>query len=55
MNRRLAIPAAVLLSAMAVAVGLYLFQPWRIFTSSTVSEAVPTVAAPTSQAAGAVG
>ena len=52
MNRRFVIPAAVILSAMAVAIGLYLFQPWRIFTSSTVSEAVPTVAAPSSQAAG---
>jgi hypothetical protein len=52
MNRRLAIPAAVLLTTVAIAVGLYLFQPWRIFTSSTVSEDVPAVAAQTSKAAG---
>lgn len=52
MNRRIAVPAAVLLAAIAVAVGLYLFQPWRIFTSSTVSEDVPAVAPPTSQSAG---
>ncbi|HET9349263.1 MAG TPA: DM13 domain-containing protein [Arthrobacter sp.] len=50
MNRRLAMPVAVLLTAVAVAVGLYLFQPWRIFTSSTVTEGIPAVA-PTSQAA----
>lgn len=42
---------AVLLTAVAVAVGLYLFQPWRIFTSSTVTEDIPAVAPPTSQAA----
>ena len=49
MTRRLAIPAVVLL--VAVAVGLYLFQPWRIFTSSTVTEDIPAVAPPASQAA----
>ncbi|MDJ0321551.1 DM13 domain-containing protein [Pseudarthrobacter sp. PS3-L1] len=31
--------------AVALAVGLFLFQPWRVFTSSTVSEALPTSAA----------
>ncbi|WP_346927518.1 DM13 domain-containing protein [uncultured Arthrobacter sp.] len=52
MIRRFGIPAAVLLAAMAIAVVLYLFQPWRIFTSSTVSEDVPTVLPQTSQPAG---
>ena len=52
MIRRFGIPAAVLLAAMAIAVGLYLFQPWRIFTSSTVSEDVPSVVPQTSQPAG---
>ena len=51
MNRRLARPVVVLLAAVVVAVGLYLFQPWRIFTSSTVTEDIPVVAPPTSQAA----
>jgi len=51
MNRRIAIPAAVLLATIAVAVGLYLFQPWRIFTSSTVTEDIPAAAPPTSQSA----
>ncbi|MEA3549288.1 DM13 domain-containing protein [Pseudarthrobacter sp. C1] len=35
-----------LVAVIAVAVGLYLFQPWRIFTSSTVIEDVPAVATP---------
>ncbi|WP_427008165.1 DM13 domain-containing protein [Pseudarthrobacter sp. H2] len=48
----MSIPAVVLLTAIAVAVGLYLFQPWRIFTSSTVTEAVPPAASPTSPPAG---
>ncbi|CAI3799122.1 DM13 domain-containing protein [Pseudarthrobacter sp. MM222] len=51
MSRRLAVPVVVLLAAVAAAVGLYLFQPWRIFTSSTLTEDVPAVA-PTSQSAG---
>ncbi len=52
MNRRVAFPAAVLLATIAVALGLYLFQPWRIFTSSTVTEEIPAVAPPTSLSAG---
>jgi hypothetical protein len=51
MSRRLAVPAAVILAAVAAAVGLYLFQPWRIFTSSTLTEDVPAVAS-ASQSAG---
>ncbi|MHA7224213.1 DM13 domain-containing protein [Arthrobacter sp. RHLT1-20] len=46
---------AVLLAAIAVAVGLYLFQPWRIFTSSTVTEDIPAAAPQPSQAAGPSG
>lgn len=51
MNKRVAIPAAVLLASIAIAVGLYLFQPWRIFTSSTVTEDIPAAAPQTSQSA----
>ena len=46
MRRRVVIPAVALVAVIAVAVGLYLFQPWRIFTSSTVIEDVPAVATP---------
>lgn len=46
MRRRVLIPAVALVAVIAVAVGLYLFQPWRIFTSSTVIEDVPAVATP---------
>lgn len=44
MGKRAAILAGLFAAAIAVAVGLYLFQPWRIFTSSTVTEDVPTAA-----------
>ena len=40
------VPAVLLVAVIAVAVGLYLFQPWRIFTSSTVVEDIPAVATP---------
>jgi len=40
------VPALLLVAVIAFAVGLYLFQPWRIFTSSTVVEDVPAVATP---------
>ena len=33
---------AVVVAGVAIAVGLWAFQPWRLFTSSTVEEAVPT-------------
>lgn len=46
MRRRGVIAAGLLVAAIVVAVGLYLFQPWRIFTSSTVTEDVPAVAPP---------
>lgn len=54
MNKKRMIPA-VLLAALVLAVGLYLFQPWRIFTSSTVTEDVPVAAAPTGSSAGPSG
>jgi hypothetical protein len=52
MNKRVLIPAVLLVAAMVVAVGLYLFQPWRIFTSSTVTEDLPTAAQTTPPAPG---
>lgn len=51
MNMKRTIPA-VLLAALVLAVGLYLFQPWRLFTSSTVVEEVPVAVAPPSTLAG---
>lgn len=51
MNKKRTIPL-VLLTALVVAVGLYLFQPWRIFTSSTVVEDVPVAAAPAGSPSG---
>lgn len=44
MGKRAAILAGLFVAAIAVAVGLYLFQPWRIFTSSTVTEDIPSAA-----------
>ena len=46
MRKRIGIPALLLVAVIAVSVGLYLFQPWRIFTSSTVIEDVPNAATP---------
>ena len=39
---RIAIPIA-LVTVLLVSAGLYLFQPWRIFTNTEVNEALPTV------------
>ena len=47
MRKRVVIPALLLVAVIAVSVGLYLFQPWRIFTSSTVIEDLPAAATPT--------
>ena len=44
MGKRAAITAGLFVAAIALAVGLYLFQPWRIFTSSTVTEDIPSAA-----------
>ena len=43
MSRRTRIAAATV-AAIAVVVGLALFQPWRLLTRSTVDEAVPVAA-----------
>jgi len=37
--------AALTVAVVAAAVGLWAFQPWRLFTSSTVDEALPGPAA----------
>ncbi|MHC6591535.1 DM13 domain-containing protein [Arthrobacter sp. C152] len=50
MKRRVLLPVAVLAAAVVIAAGLYLFQPWRIFTSSTLIEDLPAAPAPASQA-----
>ncbi|MDT0169799.1 DM13 domain-containing protein [Pseudarthrobacter sp. BRE9] len=52
MRKRVVIPAVLLVAVIAVSVGLYLFQPWRIFTSSTVIEDVPAAATPAATPAG---
>jgi Electron transfer DM13 len=43
--------AAALVAAVVLGVAAYLFQPWRVFTSTTVNEALPGVTA-TAPAAG---
>ncbi|MGW1373087.1 DM13 domain-containing protein [Streptomyces sp. NPDC002446] len=54
LSRRTLVPAlAVLL--LAAGVGLFLFQPWKAFTSTTVDEALPSVSAPSMQKAGKPG
>jgi hypothetical protein len=40
--RRWVFPAAVLIIVL-VSAGLYWFQPWKLFTSKTVNDAVPVV------------
>ena len=44
------VPLAVLAVAL-VAVGLYLFQPWKLFVDQTVDEALPVATAPQASAA----
>jgi hypothetical protein len=39
--------ATVAAALVLAAVGLYWFQPWRLFTSTTVNDAAPTILAPT--------
>jgi hypothetical protein len=43
--------AIVTVAAIAGAAGLYWFQPWRLFTNSTIDEALPSVAVPSSPSA----
>jgi hypothetical protein len=44
--RRPAVIVALVVLAAAVGVGLYLFQPWKLFVDQTVAEAAPVAAAP---------
>ena len=44
MSRRRLIWGALAIVVVAGAVGLYWFQPWKLITSSTVNEAIPTAA-----------
>ncbi|MFN3924988.1 MAG: DM13 domain-containing protein [Pseudarthrobacter sp.] len=55
MGKRAAILAGLFVAAIAVGVGLYLFQPWRIFTSSTVTEDIPAAAPAAAATAGPQG
>ncbi|MHA7305498.1 DM13 domain-containing protein [Arthrobacter sp. TMN-49] len=50
MRRRVLVPVVLVMATVVAAVGLYFFQPWRIFTSSTVTEGIPTAAPPTAAA-----
>ncbi|GAA0672164.1 DM13 domain-containing protein [Kitasatospora atroaurantiaca] len=55
-RRRPLLGIATVAVLLAAAVGLYLFQPWKAFTNTTVDEALPAVTAttaPTSTAAAA--
>lgn len=47
MRRRIILISSTALLAVLLGVGLYLFQPWRLFTSSAISEAIPTHTAAT--------
>jgi hypothetical protein len=38
--------ALAAIATVAIVVGLWAFQPWKLFTSSTIDEALPTVAEP---------
>ena len=55
MRKRVVIPAVLFVAVIAVSVGLYLFQPWRIFTSSPVVEDVPAVCHACRRVAGVFG
>lgn len=44
--RRPLVQALLAAAVVAAAVGLWAFEPWRLWTSSTVDEALPTAAAP---------
>ncbi len=50
MSKRLLIWVTVVVVAAGGAFGLYWFQPWKLFTSKQVNDAVPVVAAPTASA-----
>lgn len=44
-NKRPVLWITTAVAAVALAVGLYLFEPWRLFTSNRVDEAPPAAAA----------
>ncbi|CAM5231735.1 hypothetical protein GCM10010329_63200 [Streptomyces spiroverticillatus] len=44
-SRRVVLPVLLVLAVLA-GVGLFLFQPWKAFTDTTVQEALPSVSAP---------
>ncbi|MCO1656560.1 DM13 domain-containing protein [Pseudonocardia humida] len=44
--RRPTVIAVLAVLVVAVGVGLYLFQPWKLFVDQTVAEAAPVAAAP---------
>lgn len=46
-----AVSVVAVIAVAAVAVGLWAFQPWKVFTSSTVDEALPSVPAAASPSA----
>ncbi len=45
--RKPAVWAVAAVVAVGLAFGLYWFQPWKLFTSTTVNDAAPVVVAPT--------
>ena len=52
-NRKPLIIGIVVVVVLALIAGLYLFQPWKLFTSKEVNEALPSVSAtPTASATG---
>lgn len=55
MTRRPWIAATVVLGLVALAVGLVLFQPWRLLTRSVVDEPVPVAVATATTAGGGTG
>ncbi|WP_260640071.1 DM13 domain-containing protein [Streptomyces angustmyceticus] len=47
-SRRIVVPLLLGL-VVAAGIGLYLFQPWKAFTDTTVNESLPTASAPKAQ------
>jgi len=41
--RPLVLVPAVVIAVLVITVGMYLFQPWKLFTNTTVNEASPVV------------
>ncbi|MER6347906.1 DM13 domain-containing protein [Streptomyces sp. NPDC001595] len=52
-SRRVVVPVLLVLVVVA-GVGLFLFQPWKAFTDTTVNEALPTASAPVEEPGGTV-